>query len=142
MLTLSDGTVIDGGYINLPAIFIVSMLSLLLIRGTQESASINNFFRFKVAVVLVFIILVGILLILQTTHHISLKTLAFWSLMVRDCCWCRNGVLAFIGFDAVSTAAQEAKIHKRNYWYFRISSYLYYIVCFICSRNDRSCTVL
>jgi APA family basic amino acid/polyamine antiporter len=43
MLTLSDGTVIDGGYINLPAIFIVSMLSLLLIRGTQESASINNF---------------------------------------------------------------------------------------------------
>jgi APA family basic amino acid/polyamine antiporter len=42
--------------------------------------------------------------------------------MVRDCCWCRNGVLAFIGFDAVSTAAQEAKIHKRNaYWYFRIS---------------------
>jgi APA family basic amino acid/polyamine antiporter len=57
MLTLSDGTVIDGGYINLPAIFIVSMLSLLLIRGTQESASNNFLVVLKVAVVLVFIIL-------------------------------------------------------------------------------------
>jgi APA family basic amino acid/polyamine antiporter len=39
---------------------------------------------------------------------------------------------AFIGFDAVSTAAQEAKDpQKRNaYWYFRITNYLYYFICF------------
>jgi APA family basic amino acid/polyamine antiporter len=36
----------------------------------------------------------------------------------------------FIGFDAVSTAAQEAKIHKRNAnWYFRFISNLYYFIC-------------
>jgi amino acid transporter len=99
-----------------------------------KSASINNFLVvLKVAVVLVFIILGWNFIDTANYTHISLKTLAFGVWMVRDCCWCRNGVLAFIGFDAVSTAAQ-AKIHKRNaYWYFRISSYLYYIVCFICS---------
>jgi APA family basic amino acid/polyamine antiporter len=56
MLT-SDGTVIDGGYINLPAIFIVSMLSLLLIRGTQVCVNKQLLVVLKVAVVLVFIIL-------------------------------------------------------------------------------------
>ena len=34
-MKLGDGTVIEGGLINLPAIFIVSLLSLVLIRGTQ-----------------------------------------------------------------------------------------------------------
>jgi amino acid transporter len=39
-------------------------------------------------------------------------------------------VFGFIGFDAVSTAAQEAKIHKRNAnWYFRFISNLYYFIC-------------
>src|SRR5690606_17490949 len=57
-VTLSDGTVIDNGIINLPAIFIVLMLSLLLIRGTKESASMNNFLVvLKVAVVILFIVL-------------------------------------------------------------------------------------
>jgi amino acid transporter len=42
---------------------------------------------------------------------------------------------AFIGFDAVSTAAQEAKIHKRNAnWYFRFISNLYYFICPVCLR--------
>src|SRR6218665_385340 len=57
-LTLSDGTVIDGGFINLPAVVIVSLLSLLLIRGTKESASLNNFLVvLKVSVVILFIVL-------------------------------------------------------------------------------------
>jgi APA family basic amino acid/polyamine antiporter len=40
-LTLGDGTVIDGGILTFPQYLIVSA-SLLLIRGTKESASINN----------------------------------------------------------------------------------------------------
>src|SRR4051812_15332239 len=32
----------DGGYINLPAVFIVIMASLLLIKGTKESATVNG----------------------------------------------------------------------------------------------------
>src|SRR5690554_2044448 len=48
----------EGGIINLPAIFIVCLLSLLLMRGTKESAFVNNILVVvKVAVVLVFIIL-------------------------------------------------------------------------------------
>jgi APA family basic amino acid/polyamine antiporter len=40
-------------------------------------------------------------------------------------------IFCFIGFDAVSTAAQEAKDpQKRNAnWYFRITNYLYYFIC-------------
>ncbi len=57
-LKLSDGTVLEGGLINLPAIIIVCLISLLLIRGTDKSASLNNILVImKVAVVILFIIL-------------------------------------------------------------------------------------
>src|SRR3954447_10358536 len=48
----------DGGVINLPAVFIVVCVSLLLIKGTQESATVNAIIvALKVSVVLVFIFL-------------------------------------------------------------------------------------
>src|SRR5664279_908089 len=48
----------DGGIINLPAVFIVILVSLLLIKGTEDSARVNAFIVvIKVAVVLVFIFL-------------------------------------------------------------------------------------
>src|SRR5579863_898969 len=44
------------GIINLPALFILLLLTLLLIRGTQESATVNGIIVFvKVAIVLLFI---------------------------------------------------------------------------------------
>ncbi|OXA83813.1 amino acid permease [Flavobacterium hercynium] len=111
-LKLSDGTVIEGGIINLPAIFIVALLSLLLIRGTKESASLNNFLVVvKVAVVLIFIIL-GWSFIDTTnyTPYIPENTGVFgqfgWSGIAAGA---GTVFFAFIGFDAVSTAAQEAK---------------------------------
>ena len=111
-LTLSDGSVIDGGYINLPAIFIVAMLSLLLIRGTKESASINNILVvLKVTVVLVFIVL-GWKFIDPANYvpYIPENTGVFgefgWSGIAAGA---GTVFFAFIGFDAVSTAAQEAK---------------------------------
>ncbi|HEU0137843.1 MAG TPA: amino acid permease, partial [Flavobacterium sp.] len=46
----------EGGIINIPAVFIVMVMSLILIRGTQESSFINGIIVFlKVSVVLVFI---------------------------------------------------------------------------------------
>ena len=49
---------VDGGGINLPAVVIVSLLSLMLIRGTKESASLNNILVIvKVCVVILFIVL-------------------------------------------------------------------------------------
>ncbi|WP_163400707.1 amino acid permease [Flavobacterium fluviatile] len=111
-LTLSNGTVIEGGIVNLPAIFIVSLLSLLLIKGTKESATINNILVVvKVAVVVIFIVL-GWKFIDTTnyTPYIPENTGVFgkfgWSGIAAGA---GTVFFAFIGFDAVSTAAQEAK---------------------------------
>ncbi|MCP2028865.1 APA family basic amino acid/polyamine antiporter [Flavobacterium sp. HSC-32F16] len=111
-LTLSNGTVIEGGIINLPAIFIVSLLSLLLIKGTKESATINNILVVvKVAVVIIFIVL-GWKFIDPTNYipYIPENTGVFgkfgWSGIAAGA---GTVFFAFIGFDAVSTAAQEAK---------------------------------
>ena len=111
-LKLSDGTIINGGIINLPAIFIVSILSLLLIRGTKESANLNNFLVIlKLTVVILFIVL-GWGFIDSANHipYIPENTGVYgqfgWSGIATGAA---TVFFAFIGFDAVSTAAQEAK---------------------------------
>ncbi len=110
-VTMADGSVVSG-IINLPAIFIIVLLSLVLIRGTKESATMNNFLVIlKVSVVLVFIA-IGWSYIDPVNHtpYIPENTGEFgkfgFSGILRGA-----GVVffAFIGFDAVSTAAQEAK---------------------------------
>jgi APA family basic amino acid/polyamine antiporter len=111
-LKLSDGTVIEGGLINLPAVLIVSLLSLLLIRGTKESAGLNNFLVIlKVAVVILFIVL-GWSYINEANYtpyipeNTGIKGQFGWSGIAAGAA---TVFFAFIGFDAVSTAAQEAK---------------------------------
>jgi APA family basic amino acid/polyamine antiporter len=108
---LADGTTVHG-LINLPAIFIVFALSLLLIRGTKESAFMNGLLvALKVAVVLVFIT-VG-------WHYVNPENYTPY-IPQNEGTWGHfgwSGVLrgaavvffAYIGFDAVSTAAQESK---------------------------------
>ncbi len=107
----------EGGIINLPAVFIVACMSLLLARGTQESAVVNSIIVvLKVAVVLVFIAL-GWAYIdpANLVPFIPENTGSFghfgWSGVLQGA-----GIIffAYIGFDAVSTAAQEAKNPKRN----------------------------
>jgi APA family basic amino acid/polyamine antiporter len=109
---LGDGTVIEGGFINLPAIFIVCLLSLVLIRGSKESASMNNFLVIlKVSVVLIFIALGwSHINTANYTPYIPENTGVYehfgWSGIATGAAVV---FFAFIGFDAVSTAAQEAK---------------------------------
>ncbi len=101
----------DGGIVNLPAIFIVSMLSLLLIRGTQESAVVNNILVIvKVCVVLMFIIL-GWKFINPEFHtpFVPENTGGSFGGLPGIAAGAALVFFAFIGFDAVSTAAQEAK---------------------------------
>ncbi len=110
-----------SGIINAPALIILFMLTALLIRGTKESAFVNAIIVFlKVAIVLVFIV-IGWQFI--NPEHYSPYLIpegvkgheGFFD-------WGWGGVLggagivffAFIGFDAVSTAAQEAKNPKRD----------------------------
>ncbi len=115
-ITNLDGSIVHG-IMNLPAVFIVVLMSLLLIRGTQESSRVNGIIvALKVAVVLVFIGLGWKYInVANYTPYIPQNTGNFgefgWSGIVRAA-----GIIffAYIGFDAVSTAAQEAKNPKRD----------------------------
>jgi len=114
------------GIVDLPAVFIVLILSLLLIKGTQASASVNAIIVcIKVAIVLAFIC-VGWQFIKPANHTPFLIPANEPSVAGHDYSATFNhgwlGVLhgagivffAFIGFDAVSTAAQETKNPKRD----------------------------
>ena len=107
----------DQGIVNIPAVFIVVLMSLLLIRGTSGSAKVNALIvALKVTVVLVFIFL-GWGYIHQSNYnpYIPDNTGTFgqfgFSGIIRAAAIV---FFAYIGFDAVSTAAQETKNPKRD----------------------------
>ncbi|MBK8712401.1 MAG: amino acid permease [Niastella sp.] len=107
----------DGGIINLPAVFIIVLMSLLLMKGTKESALVNGIIvALKVSVVLVFIFLGWKYINNDNLHpYIPANTGKFgefgFSGIIRAAAIV---FFAYIGFDAVSTAAQEAKNPKRD----------------------------
>lgn len=113
----------DGmrGIVNAPALLVLLIITLVLIKGIQESAVINGIIvAIKVSIVLVFIAL-GWAFINPANHHpflIPAGTPGHLGALEHG--W--GGVLrgasivffAFIGFDAVSTAAQETKKPGRD----------------------------
>ncbi|MEO6329439.1 MAG: amino acid permease [Ginsengibacter sp.] len=107
----------DGGIINLPAVFIIVLMSSLLMKGTRESAVVNSIIvALKITVVLVFIFL-GWKYINNDNYHpyIPDNTGTFGSFGFSGIIRAAAIVFfAYIGFDAVSTAAQEAKNPKRD----------------------------
>lgn len=124
--------VFHQGIINAPALIILLLLTLLLIKGTQESAVVNAIIVFiKVAIVILFIAL-GWQYIRPENHTPYLipdgtaPVLDSAGKVIADYSgWNKHGwggvlggaaivFFAFIGFDAVSTAAQEAKNPKRD----------------------------
>lgn len=122
--------VFHRGIINAPALLILLLLTLLLIKGTQESAFVNGIIVFvKVAIVLLFIF-IGWQFIDPANHTPYLIPDNTPSIMIGEKVhnysdWNKHGwggvlggaaivFFAFIGFDAVSTAAQEAKNPKRD----------------------------
>jgi len=119
---LADGTIIHG-VANLPAAFIVVMMSMLLIRGTKESAWFNAVMvALKVTIVLL-VICLGWAYMNPANHSPMIPARVsevVHGATVYHFGW--QGVLtgagliffAYIGFDAVSTAAQEAKNPQRD----------------------------
>ncbi len=107
----------DGGMLNAPAVFIVVIVSLLLMKGSQESALVNAVIvALKVAVVLTFIVL-GWKYIDKGNYvpYIPENTGTFGEFGFTGIIRAAAIVFfAYIGFDAVSTAAQEAKNPKRD----------------------------
>jgi len=118
------GQVTAHGMMNVPALFIVFVLTLLLIRGMKESAFVNSLIVItKVAIVILVIILGwGYINPANHTPFIPEPSVFTDSQGVDHNYGGIMGILgaagvvffAFIGFDAVSTAAQEAKNPKKD----------------------------
>ena len=116
--------VIEQGIINLPALFIVAVISLLLIRGTQESAFVNGIIVVVKVAIVIMIIIFGWSYINPVNHtpYIPESSIFTDEHGVGHSYGGIMGILgaagtvffAFIGFDAVSTAAQETKNPKRD----------------------------
>jgi APA family basic amino acid/polyamine antiporter len=106
-----------GSFINFPAVFIVAIITTLLVVGIKESANFNNIIVFiKVLVILLFIGF-GISHIVpeNLTPFIPKNTGEFGHFGISGI-FRAAGVIffAYIGFDAVSTAAQEAKNPQKD----------------------------
>lgn len=137
----------DGGIVNIPAFLIVVLMSILLIRGTEGSSIFNGIIVFlKVSVVLVFVVLGWKYIRMENytpyipTNTGTLGEFGFSGIL-------RGAAIvffAFLGFDAVSTAAQETKNPKRD---MPIGILMSLVVCTmiiyaVCPRDDRSRTLL
>ena len=119
---LADGTTITTVF-NLPAFLICLLLALLLVVGVSESAKVNNLIVAIKVTVLVAFIVVGGFLIMQNYDAFAPNWQPFipeptgekgefgWSGILRAA---SIVFFAYIGFEAVSTAAQEAKDPKRD----------------------------
>jgi basic amino acid/polyamine antiporter, APA family len=115
--TLEHGWVFTGSIVNLPAVAIILIITGLLVIGIKESVTFNNIIVLvKLAVVLLFIGF-GIAYInvenwkpfiphnLESFGHFGVSGIFAGAAVI---------FFAYIGFDAVSTAAQEAKNPKRD----------------------------
>lgn len=120
----ANGGVLAHGFMNVPALFILLLLSLLLMRGTRESAFVNTIIVLtKICIVILFIGF-GWQFMNPANHTPYIPPAGSYtdSQGVSHNYGGIMGILAaagvvffaFIGFDAVSTAAQEAKNPKKD----------------------------
>jgi APA family basic amino acid/polyamine antiporter len=112
------------GIINVPALFILLLLSALLIKGTKESAIVNGFIVIIKVTIVILVIAIGWGFINPANHTPFIPAPTTY-LTPQGITHNYGGILgilgaagvvffAYIGFDAVSTAAQEAKNPKRD----------------------------
>ena len=120
-------TSLDGlhtGIINLPALFIVTILTFLLIKGTHESALVNGIIVVAKVAIVILIIVIGWGFINPVNHTPYIPPAGTYT-DNQGQTFDYGGILgilgaagvvffAFIGFDAVSTTAQEAKDPKKD----------------------------
>jgi APA family basic amino acid/polyamine antiporter len=115
-ITLADGSVVTAVF-NLPAVLVTALVTALLVVGIKESATVNAIIVMVKVAVVVLVILAGSMFIDTGNWRpfIPPNSGAFgeygWSGVLRGA-----GVIffAYIGFDAVSTAAQEARNPQKD----------------------------
>lgn len=106
-----------GAFMNIPAMFIIFIMTSLLVVGIKESANFNNIIVVVKVIVILLFVFFGWKFINPANWHpfIPENTGNFgefgWSGIIRAA-----GIIffAYIGFDAVSTAAQEAKNPQKD----------------------------
>jgi APA family basic amino acid/polyamine antiporter len=116
--------VLQSGIINIPAVVILLLLTLVLIRGTKESALLNGIIVVTKVAIVVMVIALGWGFMNPANHenYIPKETTYISAAGLPHAYGGIMGILgaagvvffAFIGFDAVSTAAQEAKNPKKD----------------------------
>ena len=98
-----------GSYFNFPAFLIVFLLTVLLVRGVKESAEANNVMvAIKIGAILIFLVVGGMLV--SPPNWKPFAPSGFGGIVT-------GGAIVFftyIGFDSVSTAAEEAKNPQRD----------------------------
>ncbi|GKU83243.1 amino acid permease [Niallia sp. NCCP-28] len=98
-----------GTFVDMPAILIVFIITLVLTRGIQESSKLNIIMVIiKIAVVLLFIV-VGVWYV-KPDNWVPFTPYGFSGVATGAAVV----VFAYFGFDAVSTAAEEVKNPQRN----------------------------
>lgn len=100
---------VSGGVVNLPAIFIILVITALLIFGVQESAKVNN---------IIVIVKIGVILLFLFLAFGHIDAANYTPFMPYGWTGVMAGAavvfFAYIGFDAVTTAAEETENPKRN----------------------------
>jgi APA family basic amino acid/polyamine antiporter len=100
---------LDGGTINLPAMIIATLVTMLLVRGTRESATVNSILvGVKIVALTLFILLAVPVMNMEQFDPFS--PLGFGGISAAAA----SIFFAYVGFDAVSTAAEETKNPQRN----------------------------
>ncbi|HEY7096328.1 MAG TPA: amino acid permease [Terriglobales bacterium] len=98
-----------GAYFNVPGFLIVFILTLLLVRGVRESAEANNIMVVvKIGAILTFLVVGGMLV--KPANWVPFAPSGFAGIIT-------GGAIVFftyIGFDSVSTAAEECKNPQRD----------------------------
>ena len=98
-----------GTYINIVAVVIVLLITVMLSRGLQSSVRVNNIaVVIKVAIILIFIV-AGLFFIKPKNYHPFLPY--HMSGVIHGA---TTGFFAYLGFDCVSSSAAEVKNPKRN----------------------------
>ncbi len=98
-----------GAYFNVPAFLIIFVLTVLLVRGIRESAEANNIMvAIKIGAILIFLVVGGSLV--HKSNWQPFAPSGFGGIVT-------GGAIVFftyIGFDSVSTAAEEARNPQRD----------------------------
>ena len=104
-----EGGELTGAWFNLPAFLILMILTVLLVRGIRESAKTNNVMVLvKVAAILVFVF--GAASAVDTANYQSFLPNGFQGLLTGAAIV----FFTYIGFDSVSTAAEECRNPQRD----------------------------